>query len=90
MEECWHWVHDGDNIFINNADEEALRTGGLLIAGPSGRSCSPCPLHVPMPVPRFGRLSSAERLMMVLIEMLDENEESSFRVVLAVDLTRKD
>ena len=80
---------DRDNIFINNADEEALRTGGPPIAGPSRRSHSPHPLHVPMPVPRLRRLSSAERLTMVPIEVPDENEEGGFHVVLAVDLTRE-
>ena len=58
--------------------------------GPSRRHDSPCPLHVPMPVPRFGRLLSAEQLMMVLVEVLDKNEESRFHVVLAIDLTRED
>ena len=90
MEEHWHQVCDGDNIFINDADEEVLRTGGPPVAGPSGRHSSPHPLHVPMPVPRFRRLSSAERLMMVLIEVPDKNEESGFRVVPAIDLTRED
>ena len=36
-EEHWHQVCDGDNIFIDNADEEALRTGGPPVAGPSRR-----------------------------------------------------
>ena len=83
-------VCDGDNIFIDDADEEALRTGGLPVAGPSRRHSSPRPPHVPMPVPRFRRLSSVERLTMVPIEVPDENEESGFRVVPAIDLTRED
>ena len=90
MEEHQRRVCDGDNIFINDADEEALRTGGLLVAGPSGRHSSPHPLHVPIPVPRFGRLSSAEQLTMVPIEVPDKNEESGFCVVPAIDLTRED
>ena len=90
MEEHWHQVHGGYNIFIDDADEEALRTGGPPIAGPSGRHSSPCPLHIPMPIPRFERLLSAEQLMMVPIEVPDKNEESGFCVVLAVDLTRED
>ena len=88
-EECQHWVCDGDNIFIDDADEEALRTGGPSVAGPSRRSDSPHPLHVPMPVPQFGRLSSVEQLTLVPIEVLDENE-SGFCVVPAVDLTGED
>ena len=69
-----------------------MRTGGLLVAGPSGRSDSPmpCPIPPPVPVPRFVRLTSAEHLTLVPIEVLDENEESSFCVVPAVDLTRED
>ena len=59
-EEHWHWVCDGDNIFIDDADEEALRTGDPPVAGPSGRCSSPHPLHVPMPVLRFGRLLSVD------------------------------
>ena len=59
-EEHWCWVRDGDSIFINDVDEEVLRTGGPPVVGPSGRSHSPRPLHVPMPVPRFGRLLSVE------------------------------
>ena len=60
--------------------------------GPSRRHDSPLPHPIPppVPVPRFGRLTSAEHLTLVLIEVLDENEESSFWVVPAVDLTRED
>ena len=89
-EERWRQVRDGNNIFINDADEEVLRTGGPPIAGPSRRHSSPRPLHIPMPVPRFGRLLSVEQLTMVPIEVLDENEESRFHVVPAIDLTRED
>ena len=58
--------------------------------GSSWRSSSPRPLHVPMPVPRFRRLLSVEQLTLVPIEVPDENEESGFHVVLAIDLTRED
>ena len=73
-EEHQHWVHDGDNIFIDNADKEALKTGGLPVAGPSRRHDSPLPHPIPppMPVPRFGRLMSAEHLTLVPIEVPDE------------------
>ena len=79
-------VSEGDNIFIDDSDEEALRTGRMLMAGPSGRSDTPIPSGgiCFVPPPHFGRLSSeewhtlapAERL--VLIEVPDENEESRF------------
>ena len=91
-------VHEGDNLFIDDSDEEALRTGRMPTAGPSGRSDTPIPSGgiCYIPPPHFGRLSSeewhalapAERL--VPIEVPDENEESGFRVVLAVDLTGDD
>ena len=67
-------------------------------AGPSGRSDTPNPpggIRY-IPPPRFGRLSSEERRALapaerlVPIEVPDENEESGFRVVLAVDLTGED
>ena len=67
-------------------------------AGPSRRSDTPIPsggIRFVLP-PRFGRLSSeewralapAERL--VPIGVPDENEESGFRVVPAIDLTGDD
>ena len=98
MEERRWRAREGDNIFIDDSDEEALRTGRMPTAGPSGRSDTPIPsggIHF-VPPPRFGRLSSkewralapAERL--VPIEVPDENEESGFRVVPAVDLTGDD
>ena len=70
----------------------------MLTAGPSRRSDTPIPsggIHF-VPPPRFGRLSSvecralapAERL--VPIEVPDENEESGFWVIPAVDLTVDD
>ena len=49
----------------------------------------PCSVPLPMQVPRFGRLTSVECLTLVLIEVLDENEESDFQVISAV-LTRED
>ena len=70
----------------------------MPMAGPSGRSDTPVPtggLRFVLP-PRFGRLSSKERRALapaerlVLIEVPDENEESGFRVVPAVDLTGDD
>ena len=69
-----------------------MRTGGPLVAGPSRRhdSLLPCPIPPPMPVPRFGRLMSAEHLTLVPIEIPDENEESGFQVVPAIDLTKED
>ena len=91
-------VREGDNIFIDNSDEEALRTGRMPTARSSGRSDTPIPSGGIRFIPpsRFGRLSSeeqralapAERL--VPIEVPDENEESGFRVVPAVDLTEDD
>ena len=67
-------------------------------AGPSGRSDTPIPSGGIrfVPPPRFGRLSSEEwRALapaehLVPIEVPDENEESGFRVVPAVDLTGDD
>ena len=91
-------VRKGDNIFIDNSDKEALRTGRMLMAGPSGRSDTPIPsggICFVLP-PRFGRLSSAEHWALapaerlVPIEVPNENEESSFRVVPAIDLTEDD
>ena len=98
MEERRRRVREGDNIFIDNSDEEALRTGRMLTAGPSGRSDTPIPsggIHY-IPPPRFGRLSSEERCALapaerlVPIEVPDENKESGFRVVPAIDLTGDD
>ena len=62
-------------------------------AGPSRRSDTPIPSGgiCFIPPPRFGRLSSKERHALapaerlVPIEVPDENEESGFRVVPAVD-----
>ena len=97
-EECCRRVHEGDNIFIDDSDEEALRTGRMLTAGPSRRSDTSIPsgcIHF-IPPPHFGRLSSEERHALapaeclVPIEVPDENEESGFRVVPAVDLTGDD
>ena len=67
-------------------------------AGPSGRSDTPIPSGgiCFIPPPCFGRLSSEEwRTLapaehLVPIEVLDENEESGFQVVPAVDLTGDD
>ena len=67
-------------------------------AGPSGRSDTPVPSGGIryIPPPRFRRLSLAERRALapaerlVPIEIPDENEESGFRVVPAVDLTGDD
>ena len=67
-------------------------------AGPSRRSDTPIPSGGIrfVPPPRFGRLSSKERRTLapaerlVPIEVPDENEESGFRVVPAVDLTGDD
>ena len=53
-------VREGDNIFIDDSDEEVLRTGRMLTAGPSGRSDTLIPsgdIRYILP-PRFGRLSS--------------------------------
>ena len=98
MEECCWRVREGDNIFIDDSDEEALRTGRMPMAGPSGRRDTPIPSGgiCFVPPPRFGRLSSKERHALapaeclVLIEVPDENEESGFQVVPAVDLTGDD
>ena len=98
MEECCWRVCEGDNIFIDDSDEEALRTGRMLTAGPSGRSDTPIPSGGIryIPPPRFGRLSSEEQRALapaeclVPIEVPDENEESGFQVVPAVDLTGDD
>ena len=68
------------------------------MAGPSGRSDTPIStggIRFVLP-PHFRRLSSeeqralapAERL--VPVEVLDENKESGFRVVPAIDLTGDD
>ena len=98
MEERRWRVCGGDNIFIDDSDKEALRTGRMPMAGPSGRSDTPIPsggIHFVLP-PRFGRLSSTEHRALapaeclVPIEVPDENEESSFRVVPAVDLAGDD
>ena len=80
-------VRDGDNVFIDSSDDDALRTGGMPAAGPSRRPDTPHPIRVPpvMPVPSFGRLPSRERL--VPIEVPDDAASSGFRVVAAVDLT---
>ena len=91
-------VREGDNIFIDDSDEEALRTGRMPTAGPFGRSDTPIPSGGIryVPPPRFGRLSSEERRSLAPVERLvpievpDENEESGFRVVPAVDLTGDD
>ena len=94
-----HWrVSEGDNIFIDDSDEEALRTGRMLTAGPSRRSDTPIPSGGIryIPPPHFGRLSSKERRALapaehlVPIEVPDENEESGFQVVPAIDLTEDD
>ena len=86
MEECRRRVREGDNIFIDDSDEEALRTGRMPMAGPSRRSDTPIPsggIHF-VPPPHFGRLSSKERHALapaerlVPIEVPDENEESGF------------
>ena len=86
MEEHHQRVHEGDNIFIDDSDEEVLRTGRMPTAGPSGRSDTPIPsggIHF-IPPPHFGRLSSKEQRALapaehlVPIEVPDENEESGF------------
>ena len=91
-------VCEGDNIFIDNSDKEALRTGRMPTAGPSGRSDTPIPsggIHF-VPPPRFRRLSSVENWALapaeclVPIEVPDENKESGFQVVPTVDLTEDD
>ena len=83
-EERCRRVREGDNIFIDDSDEEALRTGRMPMAGPSGRSDTPIPsggIHYILP-PCPGRLSSKEwhtlapAEHLVPIEVLDENEES--------------
>ena len=63
LEEHRWRVREGDYIFIDDSDEEALRTGRLPTAGPSGRSDTPIPSGgiCFVPPPRFGRLSSEER-----------------------------
>ena len=97
-EERCRRVCEGDVIFIDDSDEEALRTGRMPMAGPSRRSDTPIPsgsIHFVLP-PRFRRLSSAEHQALapaerlVPIEVPDENKESGFQVVLAVDLTEDD
>ena len=68
MEECCRRVHEGDNIFIDDSDEEALRTGRMPTAGPSGRSDTPIPsggIRYITP-PQFGRLSSEEQHSLAL------------------------
>ena len=93
MEERRRRVREGDDIFIDDSDEEALRTGRMPTAGLSGRSDTPVPSGGIrfIPPPQIGRLSSEERRALapaerlVPIEVPDENEESRFRVVPAVD-----
>ena len=98
MEECRRRVHEGDNTFIDDSDKEALRTGRMPTVGPSRRSDTPIPSGGIrfVPPPRFRRLSSVERWALapaerlVPIEVPDENKESGFRVVPAIDLTEDD
>ena len=66
--------------------------------GPSGRSDTPIPSGGIryIPPPQFGRLSSKEHQALAPAECLapievpDKNEESSFQVVPAIDLTEDD
>ena len=46
LEERRQRVREGDNIFIDNSDEEVLKTGRMPTAGPSRRSDTPIPVGV--------------------------------------------
>ena len=71
-------VREGDGIFIDDSDEEALRTGRPPRPAGQRRNATPGPSGT-QDIPRRDRL--------VPIEVVDENEESGFRVVPAIDLT---
>jgi hypothetical protein len=84
-------VRNGEGIFIDPADEEALSTGGAPQASGSGRRRSPSPIPIPppQPVPSFRRLRSHERLVPIEWPSLDE-EDGGFTVEAAIDLTGED
>jgi hypothetical protein len=84
-------VREGENLFIDPADEEALRTGGSPQASGSGRRRSPSPIPIPppQPVPSFRRLRSHERLVPIEWPSQDE-EDGGFTVEVAIDLTGDD
>jgi hypothetical protein len=71
-------VREGDGVFIDSSDEEALRTGRPPRSAGQRRNATPGPSRTQR-IPRRDRL--------VPIEVEDENEESGFRVVPAIDLT---
>jgi hypothetical protein len=84
-------VREGENLFIDPADEEALRTGISPQALGSGRRRSPSPIPIPppQPVPSFRRLRSHERLVPIEWPSQDE-EDGGFTVEAAIDLTGDD